>query len=225
MRTYLKRASIVPMLYATTVVLVGCLDFMGGKVEDTTAVAPDSGPSNNPPTISGNPPPAVKVGDNYSFVPTASDPDAGDTLSFSIQNKPMWADFHTSTGALSGVAVLGSVGLYANIQVTVSDGSLVTSLPEFSVNVVNVGNLSATLSWTAPTQNTDSSALVGLKAYKIYYGKSEGSYSNQIYIDNPGIASYKVNDLTPNRYFFVVTAVNDMDVESGYSNAAMLDIR
>ena len=37
-----------------------------------------------------------------SFVPTASDVDAGDALTYSITNQPSWASFSTSTGELSG---------------------------------------------------------------------------------------------------------------------------
>jgi hypothetical protein len=200
------------MLCATTVLLAGCSSDGMGDNETTT-------PTNNAPTISGNPPPAVKVGDNYAFTPTASDPD-GDTLSFSIQNKPMWANFDTSTGTLSGVAVLGSEGTYANIQITVSDGSLSASMPQFSVDVTQVALGSATLSWTAPTQNIDGSPLTDLAAYKIYYGNSQGLYPNQIDIDNPGITTYVVENLVPDTYYFVATSINSMGVESEFSNVA-----
>ena len=57
--------------------------------------------SNRAPTISGTPATSVTVGKSYSFRPTASDAD-GNSLGFSIQNKPSWASFATSTGTLSG---------------------------------------------------------------------------------------------------------------------------
>jgi len=205
----------------TTVVLGGCFDLMGDTVEETTAAPPDSGPgpSNNAPTISGNPPPAVIVGNNYTFTPIASDPD-GDTLTFIIQNKPSWANFNASTGSLSGVANLGSEGTYANIGISVSDGSMSDSLPQFSIDVSQLALGSATLSWTPPTVNTDGSPLTDLAAYKIYYGTSPGSYPNQIRIDNPGISTYVVDNLVPNTYYFVSTSINSMGIESNYSNVA-----
>ena len=58
-------------------------------------------PANRAPTISGSPATSVTAGQAYNFQPTASDPD-GNTLTFSIQNKPSWATFTTSTGRLSG---------------------------------------------------------------------------------------------------------------------------
>jgi hypothetical protein len=161
----------------------------------------------------------VKVGDNYSFTPGATDPD-GDTLSFSIQNNPTWANFDTATGSLSGVADPGSEGTYANIKITVSDGSLSAALPEFSVTVTQVAMGSAVLTWTPPTQNEDGSPLTDLAGFKIYYGNESGNYPTSIQIDNPGVITYVVENLTPDTYYFVATAVNTQGVESGFSGEA-----
>jgi hypothetical protein len=89
------------------------------------------------------------------------------------------------------------------------DGSL-------SVNQVGIG--SATISWTPPTQYEDGSVLTDLAGYKIYYGNESGDYRTSIQIDNPGIAIYVVEYLSPNTYYFVLTAINGSGVESQYSN-------
>ena len=89
-----------------------------------------------------------------------------------------------------------------------------------SVTVNQVGFGSATLSWTPPTQNTDGSPLTDLASYKIYYGNESGNYQTTIQIDNPGITIYVVENLTPNTYYFVMTAINSSGVESGFSNEA-----
>jgi hypothetical protein len=83
-----------------------------------------------------------------------------------------------------------------------------------------VGFGSATLSWMPPTQNADGSALTDLSGYKIYYGNESGYYPMSIQIDNPGIARYVVENLTPNTYFFVLTAINSSGTESEFSNEA-----
>ena len=57
--------------------------------------------SNAAPTISGTPPATATVGVGYSFQPTARDSN-GDSLVFSISNRPAWASFSSSTGRLSG---------------------------------------------------------------------------------------------------------------------------
>lgn len=76
------------------------------------------------------------------------------------------------------------------------------------------------LSWMPPTQNTDGSALTNLAGYRIYYGVEEHDFPNVIVIDNPGIATYLVEGLTPDTYYFAATAVNTNGIESDFSNIA-----
>jgi hypothetical protein len=181
-------------------------------------VEEDSSPSGNAvPTISGNPPTTVSVGANYSFTPGASDAD-GDTLTFSIQNAPSWAAFNTNTGQLSGQPAAANIGVFENILITVSDGQDSASLSPFSIFVEQVGTVSATLSWTPPTQNEDGTALTDLAGYKLYWGTTPGIYTDSVTINNPGLSSYVVENLQPGTYEFVATAFNDVGVESAYSN-------
>ncbi|MCH7637560.1 MAG: putative Ig domain-containing protein [Proteobacteria bacterium] len=175
--------------------------------------------TNSQPQISGTPSTIVNVGQTYSFLPTASDPD-GDNLIFSIQNLPGWAQFDAASGALSGTPQVGDAGSYANISISVSDGNLSDTLPEFTITVNQVSLGSATLSWTPPTQNTDGSGLMNLAGFKIYYGTSPDNYPNQITINNPGITTYVVDNLTPNIWYFVSTAFNSSGMESDFSNVA-----
>lgn len=176
--------------------------------------------SNRPPSIIGDPVVTIAVDNEYLFLPAASDPD-GDPLSFSILNLPVWAEIDIATGRLSGIPRAGDVGQYSNIVITVNDGEYSRSLAAFAIEVVAAGSLSVTLSWTPPTQNADGSTLTDLAGYKIYYGVSEGNYPNVIIIDNPGIATYVVENLTPATYFFAATAFNSNGIESEFSNIAV----
>lgn len=106
-------------------------------------------PANQPPVISGTPETTVKAGTLYSFTPIASDPDEGAVLTFSISNKPAWASFSTSTGALSGTPANTDVGVTSGIVISVSDGTVSANLAAFSITV-EAGNV-------APVA-TDSSA-------------------------------------------------------------------
>ena len=55
---------------------------------------------------------------HYSFVPT----NAGNKAqSWSIANKPLWADFNTSSGELSGTPSLDQNGTYKNIQMSATN--------------------------------------------------------------------------------------------------------
>ena len=173
--------------------------------------------SNTAPTISGSPSSAVTMGETYSFAPTAADAD-GDTLSFSVANLPSWAGFDSTSGVMSGVPTLGDVGQYADIGISVTDGVDSASLPQFSITVNQVALGSVTLSWTPPTMNSDGTAMTDLAAYNIYFGTSAGAYSNQIRLDNPGLTTYVIENLIPDTYYFVATAVNSVGIESQYSN-------
>jgi hypothetical protein len=223
MKLRLGKACIIFLLGTASIVLSGCLT--GGNVDDPNLVTPNPPPpgGNSAPIILGNPPPAVVVGQNYSFTPVASDPD-GDTLVFSIQNPPSWASFEPSTGRLFGLAALGTEGTYANIVISVSDGNQTVNLSQFSIEVTQAALGSATLSWTAPTQNTDGSPLANLAAYKIYYGTTPGSYTNEVLVTNPGTTMYVVDNLVPNTYYFVSTSINAVGTESVFSNMASTTI-
>ena len=105
------------------------------------------------PTISGTPTTSVSTGTWYYFQPSARDAD-GDTLTFSIQNKPSWLAFYPATGRLSNTANKTTVGTYSNIRISVSDGKGGTaSLPAFSITVSTSGstNKPPTISGTPST--------------------------------------------------------------------------
>jgi hypothetical protein len=202
--------------------LSGCLSGESSIVSGTSAAPRASGndPSNSAPVIFGSPNAAVVVGDTYSFTPSASDPD-GDALTFSISNKPGWANFNTSNGRLSGQALLGDVGDYNDIRISVSDGNTSVSLANFSITVSQTALGSVSLSWSPPTQNTDGTALTDLAGYKLYYGQSSGNYDKTIRIDNPSVSTYVIDNLVPDTYYIVATAFNSAGVESSYSGEAV----
>lgn len=190
-----------------------------GDSEPDPEPDPDPDSSNSAPTISGSPKSSVTVGESYLFTPTASDPD-DDSLTFSIENKPDWADFASDSGELSGTTEADDAGTYGDISITVSDGDLSDTLGPFSIAIEQVSMGSATLSWTAPTQNSDGSPLDDLAGYAIYYGTSEGTYPNRIEVSNDSLTTYVVENLSPDTYYFVTTSINDEGVESGFSNVA-----
>jgi len=178
-----------------------------------------SAPANPPPTISGTPATSANAGTAYSFTPTASDPN-GNALTFSIQNPPSWASFNTQSGNLSGTPTSGDAGTYSNIIISVSDGTSSASLPAFSIIVTQVANGSATVSWSAPTQNTDGSALTNLAGFNIYYGTSATNLSQSVQIANPGLTTYALGNLAPATWYFAVNAYSAAGTESALSSIA-----
>ncbi len=180
--------------------------------------------ANRAPTITGVPPTSVTAGQAYSFQPSAADPD-GNSLSFSIANRPSWATFSTTTGRLSGTPTAADVASYAGIVITVSDGTAQTSLASFSIAVNQIATGSAVVSWTAPTQNTDGSPLTDLAGYRIAYGRSSTNLDLSASVTNASLSSYTVESLSTGQWFFAVYAVNTAGTESETSNVATKTIQ
>jgi glucose/arabinose dehydrogenase len=200
-----------------TVALAGCGG--GGDGETQQPAAPAQG-ANSAPTIQGSPSTSIVAGQAYSFQPTASDPD-GDTLTFSVSNKPSWAAFDTSTGKISGTPTAADVATYSSIRVTVSDGkggSASTAM--FAITVTDLGNGSVTLSWTPPTQNDDGSALTDLAGYEVRYGKDQANLDRTVQLTNPSLSTFVVDSLTSGTWFFAVRSINSSGSGSVLSNMA-----
>jgi len=86
-----------------------------------------------------------------------------------------------------------------------------------AASVLPKGDGTALVSWEPPTENTDDSALTDLAGYKIYYGTFPGEYEKSITINNPAVTSYLIENLGASDWFFVMTAFNSSQIESGYS--------
>ena len=181
----------------------------GGIVTPPTSGTTD----NKAPTISGAPVTTAKVSLPYSFQPVARDAN-GDRLTFKIQGKPSWATFSSSTGRLAGTPPEGSNGTFTGIQITVSDGSLATTMAPFSISVVDPVVGSAELAWQPPTENEDGTALADLSGYVIRYGKSAGALEQSVRIMNPGTTMYLVENLIEGTWYFSLSSINASGVES-----------
>lgn len=178
----------------------------------TVAAAP-----NTAPVISGTPSTSVAAGAAYSFTPAASDAD-GNTLAFSISGKPAWASFSTATGALTGTPTAAQAGTYANIVITVSDGTTSASLPAFTLTVTpSTATGAATLSWSAPTQNTDGSSLADLAGYRVYHGTSANSLTDVADVPGATATSYTWGQLASGTHYFAVSAYTASGAESALS--------
>lgn len=75
-----------------------------------------------------------------------------------------------------------------------------------------------TLSWDAPTTNTDGTPLTDLAGYKVYCGQAAGVYDSPL--DAGNVLSYRVSDslAVDGTYFCAATAYDTSGNESTYSN-------
>jgi hypothetical protein len=191
----------------------------GGAASPSPAPTPTPAPpgANQPPTISGSASATASVGENYSFKPTASDPD-GDPMTFSAARVPDWLTFDPETGSLNGRPSAADVASYRGIRITVSDGKDKASLRIARLDVIQSavqGSAgSATLEWEAPTINADGTPLRDLAGYNIRYGTSPGALDHLVEVRNPGLTTYVVDGLAPTTWYFAVSSVNSEGIES-----------
>jgi len=121
-----------------------------GALSDTILVSVNVTSVNDIPVITGTPVTTVAEGSSYSFAPSTSDVEST-SFTYSITNKPSWATFSTTTGALTGTPVNDDVGSTSNIIISVSDGVDNVELPSFAIAVTStntapvVGALSISL--------------------------------------------------------------------------------
>jgi len=76
----------------------------------------------------------------------------------------------------------------------------------------------ATVSWEAPTENTNGSPVGTLSGYRIHYGTASGQYTMVIDVGNPGLTTYVIDNLDVGAtYYFAVAAVSAAGVEGALS--------
>ncbi len=134
-----------------------------GAVSNVATVSVTMNPVNDAPVIAGAPPTTITVGQLYSFTPTVSDNDGGDTLTFSATGVPSWLSLNSTSGVLSGIPADAHVGEYDGLEVTVSDGTEFATLAAFSITVVpgqdldrdNVSDYQESLDGTDPNNAAD----------------------------------------------------------------------
>jgi hypothetical protein len=87
--------------------------------------------------------------------------------------------------------------------------------PVPSAPVASVGV--ATLDWTAPTTNTDGSALTDLAGYHVDYGSNPTALDTHVDILGTGLTTLVIEPLAPGEWYFAVRAVNAEGTSSAES--------
>jgi hypothetical protein len=84
---------------------------------------------------------------------------------------------------------------------------------------VEVTTSGTAITWQAPTENVDGSALAGLSAYRIYVGSTSQAYDRQFDVTDATMTQFFL-DLVPGDYYISMTAVDLDGNESALSNEA-----
>ena len=210
-----------------TLLLVAC----GGggstgqsQVSDTPAPPVDStspAQGNNAPVIRGSPGTEVERGEFYDFAPVVA-VSVGDILRFSIRNRPSWAAFYEATGRLKWTPGMDDLGRLEDIRITVTDGISSANLPGFTIEVLDNGRYSVTLSWDPPVQRTDGTPLTELGGYYLYFGAA--SLDRLVIVDNPGITTWTLTDLAAGNWQIALSAFDQDGRVSELSNVLEISL-
>jgi ABC-type oligopeptide transport system substrate-binding subunit len=114
---------------------------------------------------------------------------------------------------LAGVLVLAASVLVGCHQ----DPTGAAAVP-VGTSATNKGTGTATLSWQAPTTNTDGAALTDLSGYRIYYGMNPDDLTQTVQLAGLGLQTYVIDDLGTGTWYFAIRAVTSAGVESALSD-------
>jgi RHS repeat-associated protein len=109
--------------------------------------------TNNPPTITSTPVTTAAVGQAYSYDVEATDPDAGDTLIYSLTTAPTGMTINSSTGLIVWTPAANQTGPQ-DVVVQVSDGKTNGAVTQSFTITVIVGNVAPTIMSTPVTTAT-----------------------------------------------------------------------
>jgi hypothetical protein len=147
-------------------------------------------------------------------------------------------DKRTKSGLISAnLACLLLFAACSNVQTTSNPGSSTTSsIASSTSGTISSSSSSssggttegttgtATLSWAAPTQNTDGTPLTDLAGFHVYYGTSASALTQVVDVSGASSTSVSVENLASGTYYFAVVAYTTAGIESGDSNLASITI-
>jgi hypothetical protein len=107
-------------------------------------------------------------------------------------------------------------GLLSGCQDNSTAGSSSTPSANNAAASNNLGV--ATLSWLAPTSDTNGAPLTDLAGYRIYYGLSKSQLTQTVHVSTVGIQTYVLDGLTSGTWYFAVKAVTLDGAESALSD-------
>jgi predicted small secreted protein len=83
---------------------------------------------------------------------------------------------------------------------------------------------SVEVSWSAPTANTDGSALTNLAGYRVYYGTAPNTLNQSLDVPSAGANEFIVGGLQVGTWYFAVVAYTNTGLESTHSSVVSKSI-
>lgn len=130
---------------------------------------------------------------------------------------------HARAAQRAGPGGIALKRMFHSLGVSLAAASLLSGCIDPGPSQNSTGR-TATLSWQAPSANTDGTPLTDLSGYRIYYGSSPEQLIHTVQINTVGLQTYVVGDLQPGSWYFAVTAVAANGVESSLSDVVATTI-
>jgi hypothetical protein len=123
----------------------------------------------------------------------------------------------TSTTSTSAGATAMSGPGTQSLSLSTTPTRLATP-PPTAASTPAPANKSVDVTWTAPTANTNGSALTNLAGYTIHYGTSTTALTKSVDVASAGATDYLVQGLAGGTWYFAVTAYTNTGLQSSYSS-------
>lgn len=211
------RFSIVFLFTAST---VACSGGSGGSAYQDVSGEGNGGAGQTGPTVTITSPdaPEIDTTDDSMDLGGSAESAAGIT---SVSWKSNRGSEGSANGTVSWTISDIPLELGANkITVTATDTSGQSYSDKIVINRESGGTGSVTLSWIPPTERTDGTPLDNLAGYEISFGRMSRVYDYTVTIDNPGLATYVVENLMPGSWYFAIAAYDAEGLVSDLSNEA-----
>ena len=149
------------------------------------------GNTNDPPTITSTPVTTATEDTAYSYDVNASDPDVGDTLTYSLVTKPSGMSINATTGVISWTPTNAQVGGNA-VMVRVRDAALAEGTQSFTITVANT-NDPPTASNDSYSVNKNGTLTVPAAGVLSNDGDIDGDSLTAVRVTNPSHGSLTLN--------------------------------
>lgn len=135
----------------------------------------------------------------------------------SIVPKLTWS---TTPAAASCTASGSSAWTGTKAAAGTSTLSAITATTSFNLACTWPGSSTATVTWTAPTTNTDATAYTDPGGFRLQWGttNTEAGLTQSAYLQDPASRTWVSPPLAAGTWYFGVKAVNTSGIESAISN-------
>jgi hypothetical protein len=177
-------------LTATTKFTLTCTSAGGSAQQSTTVTVSAPAPS---VTLSASPQTVASGGKTV--------------LTWTSTNTTSCAANWTTSDATAGQQTTAALSATTIFSITCSNGAGSTAQGSVTVTVTPVTTGTATLSWVAPTKNTNGTPVTTLTGYVISYGNSASDLTHSVSVGGGSTTTYEVTGLTTGTWYFAVAAV------------------